>query len=101
MTTLNVATDLPPEVNTVERGALWFLLLLYFMHGKEDYSELQGEQTPIITFQQGMAAEGTERAIFRISIELEPDFSIRTEKLFLLAKEFSSGANIPSGFKTA
>lgn len=101
MTTFNAATDLPPEVNTVERLAAWVLLLLYFLHGKEDYPELQGEQTPLITFQQGMSADGTERGIYRVSLEIEPDFAVRTEKLFLLHKEFSSGSSIPAAFKTA
>lgn len=100
MTAFNPTTDLPAQVNTVERLALWAISVLYFLHGKEDYPELQGEQTPIVTFQQGMAADGTERAILRISLEVEPDWATRTEKFFLLAKEYSS-STIPASFKTA
>lgn len=100
MTAFNKTTDLPVEVNTLERLALWVLLLLYFLHGKEDYSEVQGEQTPKITFQQGMADDGTERAIVRVSIELEPDWATQPAKLFLLAREFAS-STIPAAFKTA
>lgn len=100
MTTFNAATDLPPEVNTVERLALWSLSVLYFKHGKEDYTELQGEQTPLITFQQGMAFDETERALIRVALEIEPDWAVRTEKFFLMAKEFASGT-VPNAFKTA
>jgi hypothetical protein len=99
MTAFDKATDLPASINTLEKLAAWSLLALYTLHGKEEYNEITGQMTPIITLQQGQAANETERLIFRASLRINDNWIASTNKLWLEAMEFAN-ASIPASFKS-
>lgn len=98
MTAFNKTTDLPASVDTIEKLAFWSLQALYEMHKNDDYGEITGEQTPIITFQQGLSAEGTERGIFRISLKMAANWASTGLKLWRNTEVFANGT-IPAAYK--
>lgn len=100
MTTFDKTTDLPASITTVEKLAFWVLQALYEMHKNDEYGEVVGEQTPIITFQQGLAADESERAIFRVSLPLAPTWSSSGLKLFRNATVIGNSASVPTAYKT-
>jgi hypothetical protein len=100
MTAFNKTTDLPASIDTLEKLAFWALQALYEMHKNEEYGEVVGEQTPIITFQQGLAAEGTERGIFRYSAPMASNWASSGLKLFRNATNVGNSASVPIAYKT-
>lgn len=100
MTGFNKTTDMPASIDTVEKVAFWTLQALYEMHKNDEYGEVVGEQTPIITFQQGLAADGSERAIFRISLPLSSNWASTGLKLFRNALTIGASASVPTSYKT-
>lgn len=99
MTAFNKTTDLPSSVDTLEKLAFWSLQAIYEMHKNDDYGEISGEQTPVITFQQGLAAEGSERGIFRISLPMANNWASTGLKLWRNATVLGNSASVPAAFK--
>lgn len=57
--------------------------LLYDLYGGSLYKEVQGaENTPYVTAQQGRAADGTERLIYRVSFQMHPEWRTSTNKIW-------------------
>lgn len=98
MTTF-IKADMPASVDTLEKVAFWALSALYEMHKLEEYGEVVGEQTPIITFQQGLSAEGTERGIYRVSLPMNSNWASTGLKLFRNAANIGNSASVPAAFK--
>jgi hypothetical protein len=100
MTAFNKTTDLPATVDTVEKLASWALLLLYRLHKNDSYSETPDTgMVPLITLQQGLADDETERLIFRTSLQLNPDWQTNAAKLWTQTQAFAN-ATIPESFKS-
>ena len=100
MTGFNRTTDLPSSIDTLEKLAFWSLQAIYEMHANEEYGEVIGEQTPIITFQQGLSAQGDERGIFRISMPMAAGWGSSGLKLFRNALNIGNAAAVPLNFRS-
>jgi hypothetical protein len=100
MTVIATATDIPPFLRTatVEMLAHWNLHLLYELHKNDSYPEVSGEQTPLITYQQGLAFDGTERSIYRVSLPLAASWASSGLKIWRNTLPYVNGS-IPASFK--
>jgi hypothetical protein len=99
MTAFNKTTDLPASIDTVEKLGFWVLQALYEMHKNQTYGEVIGEQTPLITFQQGLSADETERGIFRISLPMASTWSSTGLKLWRNTLNIGASASVPAAYK--
>lgn len=100
MTAFDKTTDLPTTVTTLEKLVCWALLVLYKLHKNDTYTETDTTgQTPLITLQQGLAADETERLIFRVSIPLNADWATSAAKLWTQV-EVIANSTIPTSFKS-
>lgn len=100
MTAFDKTTDLPLSVDTLEKLVTWALLATYKLHKTDEVLEAdEVGLVPVITLQQGLAADETERLIFRISLELNPDWSTNAAKLWTQTMIFANAA-IPVSFKS-
>lgn len=95
-----IAAQIPPAaVTTVERAAIYHLSLLYDLFGGTPYQEVAGEAlTPLITAQQGRAGDGTERLIYRVSLQLHPEWRTSTNAIWVDSIAFGNPA-IPARYK--
>jgi hypothetical protein len=98
MTAFDASTQLPASVNTLEKLVAWSTAAFYALHSNTEYQESEGSAlVPIATFQDGKAANKTERAIPRISLELEDNWRVDPQPFWVNVKSVSSAA-IPSDF---
>jgi hypothetical protein len=96
--TTYLPANLPSTVNTVEKLALWACGVLYQLHKNTRYQESDASPLiPRVTAQDGLAANGEECMIIRISIPLNPVWRESTTKFFVEALELSNAA-IPAAF---
>lgn len=97
MTTFAPA-NLPASVDTLEKLVVWACGAYYQLHKNDTYAEADSSPLiPVITAQDGRAADKTERVIFRVSIQLNDTWRESTLKIFQEAVEMAS-TPIPSGF---
>ncbi|MEA5447319.1 hypothetical protein VB780_01980 [Leptolyngbya sp. CCNP1308] len=97
MTTFAPA-NLPASVNTVEKLAMWSLGILYQLHKNSRYQESEAAPlVPLITAQDGLAADKSERIIFRSSLPLSDSWREQTTKFWQESQEISNAA-IPTSF---
>lgn len=97
MTAFSTA-NLPAGIDTLEKLAVWALGALYQLHKNTRYQESDASPLiPIITAQDGLAADKSERIIFRASIPLSQTWRESTNKIFVEALEISNAA-IPNAF---
>jgi hypothetical protein len=90
--------NLPATVNTIEKLIVWALGVFYQLHKNTRYQESDAAPLiPRITCQDGLAANGEECVIFRVSIPLSATWRESTNKYFVEALEVSNAA-IPSAF---
>jgi len=90
--------NLPATVNTLEKLIVWALCALYQLHKNTRYQESDSAPLiPRITAQDGLAANGEECIIFRVSIPLSQTWRESTTKIFQEALEVSNAA-IPPAF---
>ncbi len=91
-------SQLPPSVDTVEKLFAWAGGILYALHANTLYQESSASPlVPIITSQDGLAADKTERNVLRASIPLDLDWRTSLLPLYANALEISNAA-IPPGF---
>lgn len=96
MTTFSTS-NLPASVNTVEKLAAWALGILYQLHKNSRYQESDAAPlVPLITAQDGLAADKTERIIFRASLPLSDTWRSETTKYWQESQEISNAAIPPS-----
>lgn len=89
---------IPASVDTVEKLAVWSLGILYQLHKNTRYQESDAAPLiPRVTAQDGLAANGEECIIFRVSIPLSPTWRESTSKFFVEALEIAD-ASIPPAF---
>lgn len=98
MTAFNPATDLPAAVNSLEKLVVWANSAFYALHKNTEYQESEGAAlVPIVTMQDGKAANETERGIFRVSVELEDIWREDPNPIWVNTKSISNAA-IPPRF---
>lgn len=99
MTTFAPA-NLPASVDTVEKLAAWSNGVLYQLHKNTKYQESDASPlVPVVTAQDGLAADKTERIIFRASLQLSDSWRPATTKYWQEIQEISNAA-IPTSFLT-
>jgi hypothetical protein len=96
--TTYVPANLPATVNTVEKLAAWSCGILYQLHKNSRYQESdESPLVPLVTAQDGLAANKTERVIFRLSLPMQDEWRTTTGDFYTLVNELSN-AGIPSSF---
>ncbi|MGB5972690.1 MAG: hypothetical protein WBG38_05200 [Nodosilinea sp.] len=92
--------NLPASVNTIEKLAAWSNGILYQLHKNSRYQESEAAPlVPLITAQDGLAADKSERIIYRSSIPLSDNWRSQTTKYWQEVQEISNAA-IPTTFLT-
>lgn len=101
MTTINIATDIPTQINTLERLAMWSIMALRRTNPSLKVIEVADQtaekvaQTAIV-----QSDDGKIRFIGRVSIEVNADYAEdNTAKLWTKALEFSNTV-LPTAYKT-
>lgn len=100
MTALNIATDIPTQIVTLEQLAAWAALTLSNINPSltvvegVGYTERAAQATVF-----WIQADAKHRLIGRQSIQFSPDFQAGGKKPWLFAMELSTTA-IPAAFKT-
>ncbi|MGB3201112.1 MAG: hypothetical protein WBA99_09425 [Nodosilinea sp.] len=90
--------NLPASVDTVEKLSAWANGVLYQLHKNNRYQESdEAPLVPLITAQDGVAADKNERIIFRSSLPLSTDWRTQTTKYWQEVQEIST-APIPTSF---
>jgi hypothetical protein len=100
MTAINLATDIPNAIVTLEQLHAWSGTLLKRLN--PTLAVLEAENLAQFVMQDGIfsAADNSDRLLVRASLEIDPDYkSDRSKKLWMFAREFSNVA-IPAAFKT-
>ena len=98
MTALN-ATQIPVAVNTLEAHLAWAALAFYKLHQRTEYQqERNGPNVPIVTLMDGLAEDGTERAIFTISLKMNPAWRESANPMWLEVMEISSSLPMPEAW---
>lgn len=91
-------SNIPATVNTLEELIVWACGAFYQLHKNTRYQESDASPLiPIVTAQDGLAADKSERIIFRVSIPLNDGWRESTNKIFAEALEVSNTA-IPAAF---
>lgn len=92
------AANIPASVDTLEKLVVWALGALYQLHKNTRYQESDDAPlVPIVTAQDGLAADKSERVIFRASIPLSADWRVKTTKFWQEAQEINTVA-LPTSF---
>ncbi|MBE9182880.1 glucose-6-phosphate dehydrogenase [Oculatella sp. LEGE 06141] len=100
MTAINIATDIPSQINTVEKLATWCALVLANINPQMTVIEGVGYQERAA--QAGVfyvAADNKYRLLGRVSIEMSPEHLAGGSKSWTYAQELSNTA-IPTVFKS-
>lgn len=94
-------TQLPTGIDTLEKLIVWACGAWYQLHKNDRYQESDSSPLiPLVTAQDGLAADKTERIIFRLSIQLAETWRESTQPMYLEAMEASNTA-IPSAYLAA
>lgn len=101
MTAINIATDIPSNIDTLEKLAVWCGLTLANIN-----ASLVAVEGPSYTERVSQAgvfyvqADNKHRALVRHSIQMSPDYLAAGNNLWTYAIELSDTA-LPTIFKTA
>lgn len=101
MTTINIGTDIPTSINTLERLAAWSIMALRRVNPTQKVLEV-ADTTPVNAAQAALiqADDGSVRFFGRVSISVESDYAEdNVNKLWMKAEELSNTA-LPEAFKT-
>ena len=100
MTLIDPTTDIPSQINTLERLAMWTCMALRRVNPTFSVIEIANQpaekvaQTALV-----QADDDTIRFIGRVSIEIPSDYADdSTSKLWTKAKEFSN-VQLPEAYK--
>jgi hypothetical protein len=91
MTALNIATDIPSNINTLEKLVAWATSCLHRLNTDVsvsegvDYVQRAAQANPYYVAQSNI-----HRLISRTSIELDPDLFVGGRKLWTYAKEINT-----------
>ncbi|NET38619.1 MAG: hypothetical protein F6K19_42610 [Cyanothece sp. SIO1E1] len=102
MTAISQGTDIPSNIDTLERMCAWSALAISNLNARLQYQESQGPAGTLNQASTGIlqAADGTTRLIVRIAIPLDPAFETdATQKLWQFAGNVTD-AVLPDAYKT-
>lgn len=98
MTALNPTTQIPASVNSLGKSVGWSCGAYYSLYKEKPYKESEGaDVVPIITMQDGLAANKTERIIIRVSLEMAPNWRTSDQPFWVNIIE-PTNADIPPDF---
>lgn len=100
MTTLNISTDIPSGINTLEKLAAWCALTLQNIN--PTLTAIEGVGYEERTCQAGIfyvKADNKYRMLIRNSVQFSPDHLAGGQKMWQFAQELSNTA-IPAAFKS-
>ncbi|GAP99127.1 hypothetical protein [Leptolyngbya sp. NIES-2104] len=99
MSAVNIQTQIPNSITTLEQLAAWVVLCLCRVNPTD--SVLESDTIRELIAQNGIfrAADGTDRLFLRLSLELDPEFKTDSRKLWMSVKEISQ-AQIPVAYTT-
>lgn len=97
MTAINIQTQIPNQINTLESLAVWALLALIKMYPDKSVLETSDRREDAIQSGIFRSAEDTDQLLLRLSIALDDDYITSTAKLWQNVKEFGNG-NIPASY---
>lgn len=104
MSAIDLSTDAPASIDTVEKAAFWLLLTLFDLNKGRTYKEAAGSSidsglAPLVDVSIVTTADGNQRAIARASFELDPTYlTDTTQKLWQFAQPLSDVV-VPAAFK--
>lgn len=99
MTAINIATDIPSQINTLEKLFVWAGLALANINPSA--SAVEGVGYTERVSQAGVfyvAADNKYRALVRGSIQMSPDYLAGGAKMWTYAQEISN-TTLPATFK--
>lgn len=100
MSAINIGTQIPNSIVTLEQLAAWCLLTLSRIN--PTLAVLESDVRSELAVQTGIftAADESQRLLLRASIKLDPDYtSDRSKKLWMFAEELSN-VQVPASFTT-
>jgi hypothetical protein len=100
MTALNIATQIPNSITTLEQSAAWSGLALASLNPQLQAIEGVGINQQVA--QAGIfyvATDNKYRLLIRLSLEVNPDYLIGGQKMWTYAQPFSSTV-LASGFSS-
>ena len=100
MTLIDISTDIPSDINTLERLATWAILALRRTNPTQQVLEIPGgEPERVIQAAIIQADDDTIRFYGRVSIEVAGDYAEDgTSKIWMKAEELSNTV-LPEAFK--
>ncbi|MCV3216677.1 hypothetical protein OGM63_24770 [Plectonema radiosum NIES-515] len=101
MTALNPATDIPSNIDSLEKLAVWVGMSLSAINLTATALEAPGYSQRVA--QSGIfyvEADNKHRALIRLSVVISPDHLASANNIWTYAQPLSD-AQIPSSFKTA
>lgn len=98
MSALDPATQIPVSVNSLAKAVGWSCGAYYSLYKEKPYQESEGaDVVPLITMQDGLAANKTERIIIRVSLQLAPNWRTDPQPFWVNIIEPTT-ADIPPDF---
>ena len=99
MTALNIATDIPSQIDTLEKLAAWLGLALFNINSTMVVVEGVGyTERACQAGNYWVAADGKTRMIVRFSLEVSPNQSSGPDKNWTYIQPLSNSA-LPAAFK--
>jgi len=104
MSALDLSADSPASIATAEQGLAWLGLLLFDLNKGKTYKEANGTSidsglAPLVDVSIVTTADGNQRMIMRVSLELDPAYATDTSsKLWQFAEPLSDTV-VPAAFK--
>ncbi|MBD1917163.1 MULTISPECIES: hypothetical protein [Cyanophyceae] len=97
MTVVNLGTQVPLSVNSLAKTLAWAGGAYYSLYRFLPYQESENSaNVPVVTMQDGLAANKTERVIIRVSLEMTPDWRTSDQPFWVNVVEPSAVALPPA-----
>lgn len=101
MTALTLSSDIPNNINTLERLICWAGLALRRVNPVASVLETPGAYAePVAQTVLLKADDNTIRLVVRVSVPIDPAYAESTLKFWMHAQELSNTV-LPAAFKTA
>lgn len=100
MTVINLSTQVPSQIDLLERHLAWSALALDFLNPSIAVLETPDRAEKCAQTSIFQAADNTYRLLVRATLELDPAYvNDRSKKLWMFVKELNNVA-LPAGFTT-
>lgn len=93
-------SEIPNQINTVERLSAWSGLLLATLNPTNAVLEAPNRAEYMAQYSIIKAADGTERLILRQSLDLDPAWRADLSKKLWMWTRDISGVVVPAGYKS-